>query len=79
MTDLRPCPFCGAKGVELSIGRFSNYGYKKGILGWFCGYTKVEGHYFIPGCSGCGAEINSEFETYDEAIEKWNTRHDNGI
>lgn len=59
MSNLKPCPFCGNKYINLELIRAED---SKGIDGAF-----IE-------CPVCGIETMI-FEDPDKAIEFWNTRN----
>lgn len=61
MSDLKPCPFCGNRNVNLQIVREK------------LDYSDIDGAYIE--CPICGIESRI-FEDPDEAVEFWNRRSD---
>lgn len=60
MTDLKPCPFCGADADRRPIaGAFDRHG---------------NGYEWRLDCSMCGAGVDLLFATPAEAISAWNRR-----
>lgn len=64
---LKPCPFCGKRVAKVTrldelvhVKDFVHPDYYHVI----CGYNY----------GGCGSMLGGEYETEEEAIEKWNTR-----
>lgn len=62
MSELKPCPFCGA-----------DYGFLEIIK---CGVTGSS-HVYAVMCCECGGR-SGRAETKDDAVEAWNRRADNG-
>ena len=61
MSELKPCPFCGNKFIEIMHCHTPAVDPKRRLP------------YFPIGCSECGAWIECE-STEEEAIEAWNRR-----
>lgn len=58
-TELKPCPFCGSKNIELSAEEYYDR-YHKDV-------------FYIVSCNNCGAQIEG-YSRNKEAAEAWNTR-----
>ena len=66
MMNVKPCPFCGNKDVEV-VEEFIHEGLHDGGWAWVvrCNYLK----------GGCGAKCGTR-ESDKEAIKTWNERKD---
>lgn len=66
---LKPCPFCGKRVAEVKtiqeICLLETDLVNPNYYSIRCNYHK----------GGCGTTLGGEYETEEEAIEKWNTRY----
>lgn len=65
LSRLRPCPFCGASGDDITYGKLDA---DEG--------SRYDGFDYVQ-CTECGAEVRAyrgDMPPFMEAIEKWNIR-----
>ena len=64
LTELKPCPFCGAEAIIVYSVKDDTY-----VCGCGC---------FTSGCMGDARKYLHRFKTKEEAIAAWNRRYDDG-
>ena len=63
MTELKRCPFCGGKVVEISIHNF-----------WSDETKDFNEKTYGVKCYKCGSQSNQFYSSEEEAAEAWNRR-----
>lgn len=64
MNTLKPCPFCGWRGITISWHIWSNMD-----------GGETQKNYRVE-CDGCGCTSPYDLPSYESAVEYWNKRYE---